>query len=290
MVSLSKNMDLSMDLSANYGAEVRSLHTRLMRVPLAIEESYSYWQNCHPNVLNLDVDRDRITNKTDIINQLAEIAFEKRWFGSKSMARTQLLLKEFSQRYDAYPVALLVLQQWQPRDLLTRRNLCHWHLQLVDPLYRAFTDHYLGQRRILRADITDSNIDRDIVGRWVSQIMGRDHWSPATIARMATGLIAAAASAGLCSDKMGKRNLLYPQVSDLAVEYWLYFLRALTFEGTLLDNPYWRSVGLTGSLLETRLQRLPNLDFRRMGELIDFGWQCADLKDWALRLDRENMG
>ncbi len=283
MVSLSK----SMDLSANYGAEVGQLHTRLMRVPLAIEDSYSYWQNCQLDIC------DRIANKTDTktdkINQLAKIAFEKRWFGSKSMARTQLLLKEFSQRYDAYPVALLVLQQWPPRDLVTRRNLCHWHLQLVDPLYRAFTDHYLGQRRTLSADITEAMIDRDIVGRWVSQNMGRDHWSPATIARMATGLIAAAASAGLCSDKMGKRNLLYPQVSDRAVEYWLYFLRALTFEGTLLDNPYWRSVGLTGSLLESRLQRLPHIDFCRMGELTDFGWQCADLKDWALRLERESL-
>lgn len=287
MVSLSKSNGLSMDLSINYGAEVVQLHTRLMRVPLAIEESYSYWQNCQPDIC------DRINNKTDTktekINQLAEIAFEKRWFGSKSMARTQLLLKEFSQRYEAYPVALTVLQQWQPRDLVTRRNLCHWHLQLVDPLYRAFTDHYLGQRRILTADITDAMIDLDIVGRWVSLSMGRDHWSPATIARMATGLIAAAASAGLCSDKMGKRHLLYPQVSDRAVEYWLYFLRALTFEGTLLDNPYWRSVGLTESLLEIRLQRLPHIDFRRMGELIDFGWQCADLNDWVLRLDLESL-
>lgn len=287
MVSLSKSNGLSMDLSINYGAEVVQLHTRLMRVPLAIEESYSYWQNCQPDIC------DRINNKTDTktekINQLAEIAFEKRWFGSKSMARTQLLLKEFSQRYEAYPVALTVLQQWQPRDLVTRRNLCHWHLQLVDPLYRAFTDRYLGQRRILTTDIMDAMIDRDIVGRWVSQNMGRDHWSPATIARMATGLIAAAASAGLCSDKMGKRHLLYPQVSDRAVEYWLYFLRALTFEGTLLDNPYWRSVGLTESLLEIRLQRLPHIDFRRMGELIDFGWQCADLNDWVLRLDLESL-
>jgi len=275
-------MDLS-KLSIDYGAEVVQLHTRLMRVPLAIDESYSYWQYCQPNILKFE----NTKNKTEKINQLAEIAFEKRWFGSKSMARTELLLKEFSQRYDAYPVALSVLQQWQPRDLITRRNLCHWHLQLVDPLYRAFTDHYLGQRRTLSADILEAMIDRDIVGRWVSQNMGRDHWSPATIARMATGLIAAAASAGLCSDKMGKRNLLYPQISDCAVEYWLYFLRHLTFDGTLLDNPYWRSVGLTGSLLETRLQRLPNIDFRRMGELTDFGWQCADLKDWALRLDRE---
>lgn len=282
-----------MDLSKNNGAEVIKLHTRLMRVPLAIEESYSYWQNCQPDLLKLKVDGDRITNKienkTDKINQLAQIAFEQRWFGSKSMARTQLLIEEFSLRYDAYPVALSVLQKWQSWDLVTRRNLCHWHLQLVDPLYRSFTDDYLGQRRTLRVDMTEAMIDRDIVGRWVSQKMGRDHWSPATIARMATGLIAAAASAGLCSDKMGKRNLLYPQVSDRAVEYWLYFLRALTFEGTLLDNPYWRSVGLTGSLLETRLQRLPNIDFRRMGELIDFGWQCIDLNDWALRLDRENL-
>ena len=45
-----------MDLSANYGAEVGQLHTRLMRVPLAIEDSYSYWQNCQLDIC------DRIAN------------------------------------------------------------------------------------------------------------------------------------------------------------------------------------------------------------------------------------
>lgn len=282
-------MGLSMDLSVNYGAEIAQFHTKLMRVSLAIEEAYSYWQNYQPDIDERITNKlkDKSNTKTYRFNQLAEIAFEERWFGSKSMARTQLLLKEFSHRYGAYSVTLSVLQQWKPCDIVTRRNICHWHLQLVDPLYRLFTDTFLGQRRILTTDITEAIIDRDIVGRWVSQNMDRDNWSPATIARMATGLIGAATSAGLCSEKHGQRHLLYPQVSDRAVEYWLYFLRGLTFEGTLLDNPYWRSVGLTGSLLETRLQRLPNIDFRRMGELTDFGWQCADLKDWVLRLDRE---
>jgi len=28
-----------------------------------------------------------------------------------------------------------------------RRVICHWHLQLTDPLYRSFTGGYLAERR-----------------------------------------------------------------------------------------------------------------------------------------------
>ncbi len=259
--------DSLQDIKQSYGAEVVQFHTRLLRVSLVTEESYSYWQH-----YRADISSDRL------LGEITQTAFEERWFGSKSMARTQLLMKEFAQRYDAYPVAISVLHCWQPRDPVLRRNLCHWHLQLVDPLYRSFTDTYLLQRRML----TEPTIDRDTVGRWASQQKGIDRWAPATLSRMATGLIAAAASAGLCSTKAGKRTLEYPQVSDRALEYWLYFLRHLNFAGTLLDNPYWRSVGLTEGFLETRLQRLPSISFRRMGKLTDFGWKYKNLECWAI--------
>jgi len=255
--------DIAVDSYIHYGAEIVQFHTRLLRVSLAAEESHSYWQHY----------------RAEISGDLQEqIAFEERWFGSKSMERTRLLLKEFAQRYNAYPDALAVLHQWQPRDPIARRNLCHWHLQFVDPIYRAFTDTYLVQRRSL----AEPTINRDTVGRWVSQQIGKNRWSPATLSRMATGLIAVAAASGLCTTKAGERMLIYPQVSDIALEYWLYFLRHATFSGTLLDNPYLRSVGLTEGFLETRLQRLSSISFRRMGDLIDFGWKYSNLASWAV--------
>ena len=260
-----QSIGIDTDLQS-YGAEVVQFHTRLLRVSLVTEESYSYWQHYRTDISN-----------NLLLGEITKRAFEERWFGSRSMARTQLLIKEFAQRYNAYPAAISVLHRWQPRDPVLRRNLCHWHLQLVDPLYRSFTDTYLLHRRTL----PEPTIDRDTVARWASQQTGIEGWAPATLSRMATGLIAATASAGLCSTNIGKRTLEYPQVSDRALEYWLYFLRHLNFAGTLLDNPYWRSVGLTESFLETRLQRLPNILFRRMGELSDFGWKYKNLEGWA---------
>ncbi len=98
---------------------------------------------------------------------------------------------------------------------------------------------------------------------------------------MAQGLLAAAGSAGLCSQKAGPRPLAYPSVAPEALAYLLYLLRGISFEGTLLDNPYLRSVGLEGGLLEDRLRRLPGISYWRMGELRDFGWQFPDLSTWA---------
>lgn len=247
-----------------HGKEVSQFHTRLLRTSLALEESRAYWKH-----FSVDIPRE----------QRAVIAFEERWFGSKSMARVRSLLVEFSHRFEAYPMSLAVLQHWQPNDPTTRQNICHWHMQLSDPIYRNFTGVFLEQRRLQ----PNSDIDRDIVARWVTQQL-ESEWSAATTFRLATGLIATAAAAGLCSENSGMRSLKYPKVTDEALAYWLYFLRDLYFEGSLLSNPYFNSVGLFESFLEQRLSRLPGLSFTRMGDLYDFGWHYVGLKSWAMQI------
>lgn len=246
-----------------WGKEVSQFHTRILRVSLAVEESRAYWEH-----LSLDTPKGK----------RATVAFEERWFGNKSMDRVRRLLSEFSHRYDAYPVALDVLMLWQPSDALTRQNICHWHMQLADPIYRAFTGIFLEQRRFQ----SNAGIDRDGVSRWVSQQL-KAEWSSATIQRMATGLIASATDAGLCSENTGTRSLKYPKVTDEALAYWLYLLRGLSFEGTILDNPYLASVGLSEGFLEHRLRRLPGLSFSRMNDLHEFNWQYPDMKSWAIQ-------
>ncbi len=100
---------------------------------------------------------------------------------------------------------------------------------------------------------------------------------------MATGLIASSTAAGLCAENPGIRSLKYPKVTDEALTYWLYFLRHLSFKGSILDNPYLASVGLSEGFLEQRLRRLLGLSFNRMGDLHEFGWYYADLKSWAIQ-------
>jgi hypothetical protein len=70
-------------------------------------------------------------------------------------------------------------------------------------------------------------------------------------------------------------------VPDDALTYLLHLLREVDFQGTLLANPYLRSVGLEGGLLNDRLKRLPDLSFGRQGDLVDMGWKYRDLTDWA---------
>ncbi|MEN8446803.1 MAG: hypothetical protein ABG776_17535 [Cyanobacteria bacterium J06555_13] len=247
--------------TVDHGAEVAQFHTRLLRVSLALDESRTYWEHAMPEL-----------PKT----QRALLAFEGRWFGSKSMERVKRLLAEFSHRYEMYPDVLAVLRQWKPKDPVTRQNICHWHLQLTDPMYRAFTGDFLEQRRFQSA----ATINRDIAARWVSQNLSTQ-WASATVLRMATALITCATAAGLCESTPGSRSLGYPKVTDEALGYWLYTLRGLQFEGTLLANPYLASVGLSEGFLEDRLRQLSGLRFSRMGELHEFQWQYPDVSHWA---------
>lgn len=259
--SASSETSVPVSVTTFFGTEVQQFHTRILRVSLAVEESRSYWKH-----VSVGLPKER----------QATTAFEERWFGNKSLDRVRRLLSEFNHRYDAYPIALTILSQWQPDDPTTRQNICHWQMQLTDPTYRAFTGIFLEQRRLQ----SKPEIDRDVVSRWVSGQL-KTEWSSATIQRMAAGLIASATAAGLCSDNPGKRDLKYPKVTDEALIYWLYFLRGLSFKGSMLENPYLASVGLSEGFLEQRLRRLLGVSFSRMGELHEFSWEFLDLKAWA---------
>ncbi len=252
-----------------YGAEIEQFHSRLLRVSLALEESRAYWERRQENSSEASLSKAK----------RAEQAFEARWFGSKSLERVQRLLADFGHRYDRYPAALSVLTRWQPSDPATRQNIGHWHLQLVDPMYRDFSGGFLEQRRLGSATRMAS-IDRDIVARWVSQQLPTE-WATTTVLRMATALITCATAAGLCENTSGARVLTYPKVTDAALTYWLYFLKDLRFTGTLLTNPYFASVGLSEEFLELRLRQLSGIKFSRMGELREFDWQYANLEGWA---------
>ena len=128
-------------------SEAVEVHTRILRLALGIEESRSYWER-----VDLTVPAARRTL----------LAFEQRWFGAKSLERIRFLLANFAGRYDPFPEALAVLKRWRAMDAAARQVICHWHLQLSDPLYRRFTGTFLLERRGVRG-----TIDRDVALRWV---------------------------------------------------------------------------------------------------------------------------
>lgn len=241
--------------------EVTTVHTHLIRLPLGVEESRAYWACVDPAVP---------------MPLRAVRAFEERWFGAKSLERVRLLLSGFALRFDAYPQALATLRRWPDMDAPTRRAICHWHLQLSDPTYRAFTGEFLPRRREGAA----AAVTRDVVLRWLQHVAA-DRWATSTTIQIATKLLSTAAEAGLIGGRRDPRRVLLPPVPDLALAYLLHLLRGVCHQGTLFDNPYLASVGLTGGLLEQRLRRLPGLAYRRMGDLIDINWHAADLAAWG---------
>jgi hypothetical protein len=235
-------------------------YTRLLKCTLVIEESRAYWRH-------VGLGGSAVT---------ARRAFDEYWFGARSLDRIEVLLGSLRARYDAYPAALRVLSQWTGMDPETRRLICHWHLQLSDPLYRRFTGDYLVDRH----HRPEPTVSHDLALGWVSrQDPGR--WNMATRAQFASKLLSSAHAAQLVTSTQDPRPLSYPRVPDLALSYLLYLLRGVHFAGTLLDNPYTRSVGLAGRAFEARLRSLPGIAFGRQGDLVDFGWSHPDLESWA---------
>ena len=236
-------------------AEERAVHTRLLKCALEVEDCRAWWRHAVPGAT-------------------PEIAFERWWFGARSLDRIRVLFTNFRARFDAYPSALRVLSRWAEMGPGTRALVCHWHLQLSDPLYRAFTGDYLVARRgMLRPEVT-----RDLVVDWVGQ-QGPGRWTTATRIQFASKLLSAAYAAGLVGSNHDPRPLVYPRVDDAALAYLAYLLREVDFDGTLLVNPYFRSVGLEGSGLEERLR--PLIGLRRQGELLEIGWPHPSLEAWA---------
>src|SRR5688572_26959097 len=119
-------------------AEVTEAHSRLLRCSLCVEESRAYWSHVDPATPRAS----------------SSVAFVGSWFGTKSEAWTTELLANMRVRLDAFPAALRVLAGWRAISPEVRRLLCHFHLQLTDPLYRRFTGEYLPERRdSLRSDV-----------------------------------------------------------------------------------------------------------------------------------------
>jgi len=234
-------------------------HTRLLRCALEIEDSRSYWQH------------------TDGTRRASAVeAFSEFWFGARSMARVEVLLANMHARYDAFPSALRTLHRWPDMSPDVRRVVCHWHLQLSDPIYRAFTGEFLVERRAgIRPSVT-----RDVVYAWVVARLGSG--SVSTHLQWASKLLSAAYSAGLVMSNRDVRELDTPRVEPLALEYLLYLLREIEFEGSLLDNPYLASLGLEGSALDERLRRSSALRFARQGDIIELDWRHANLDAWAV--------
>jgi hypothetical protein len=240
-------------------SEATDVHTRLLKCALDVEDARAYWSHAG--------------NSKPVT---AQRAFDEYWFGARSLSRIEVLLANMRARFAAYPAALSVLHRWPGMAPDTRRLVCHWHLQLADPLYRLFTGQFLPERRAgARPEVT-----RDRVVSWVGD-HGPGRWTMSTRIQFASKLLSSALSAGLITSNRDPRPLAIPRVPDDALAYLMYLLREVAFEGTLLDNHYVASVGLLGAALEDRLAHLPGMRFSRQGDLIDFGWQHPGLAAWA---------
>ncbi len=255
-------------------AEETALHTRLLKAALELEHARAYWTFVGQH--------GRSPSATEV--------FENFVFGPRSLPRVEILLQNLRARFDAFPAALAVLARW-PAHLMqpaTRRLICHWHLQLSDPLYRAFTGDYLPSRLTEGRPIT-----RDIAAAWVRE-QGAARWTAATRNQFASKLLSAAYATGLVATTRDPRPLTRPRVPDEALLYVLYLLHQTRIAGTLVDNPYLASVGLAGPDLEAALRvqaQQGALTFRRQGELVELNLRHPDLSSWATEtLSRSEQG
>lgn len=250
-------------------AESTKEHTRILRVMLAAQDSAAYWR---APVLDAP------------LPVRAEAAFRGHWFGTKSEARVKTLMADMALRFDAYPVALTALRAWCPPQEIAPW-VCHFHVQLADPIYRRFTGEFLPDR-LLKGY---AEVDREGVARWVQeQWPGR--WSAATCMKFGSNLLATAYEAGLLRDRKDPRKLAAPRPPPLAFEYLLYLLREVVLSQRMLESPYVRSVAPDQDALAVLLRSAPNVQLRSLGNVHEFDWSYPSLLSWARARAEEAAG
>lgn len=243
---------------ASKPAEATKLHTQLLKCTLEVEHARAYWDHTNGS--------EPVTPKR---------AFDEYWFGARSLARVTVLLANFRRRFDAFPPSLPVLHRWTAMSPDTRKLICHWHLQLSDPIYRALTGDLFPSRR----DAGRGDVTRDLLVRWIGEQSSA--WTMTTRIQLASKLLSSAFAAGLVTSRKDPRPLAFPRVPDDALEYLLYLLRGVQFQGRLGDNPYLRSLGFDSGMLADRLRTIDSVGLRRAGELHDFTWAHDSLSAWA---------
>lgn len=241
-------------------AEVTRFHTRLLKCDLAIDECRAYWQHASSKGPNPN----------------PETAFSEYWFGARSLPRVRMLLATLRERFDAWPEALRVLSRWRTMSPFVRRLICHWHLQLADPLYRQFTGVYLPQRRVERMP----GIRRTIVVQWIDQLCPA-RWQISTRMQFTRKLIHSAEQAGLLVTGNDTAEQQAMRLDDTGLTYLFYLLRSTQYEGTLLQNPYIASLGFDADEIVARVRRIPAIGFQCQSGLQEFNWQYDSLEDWA---------
>lgn len=243
-------------------SENDNIHTGILRCMLAAEDSYAYWRRVDTSVPPAERPQQ---------------AFEERWFGTKSEARAQILIRSMVLRFDAYPEALALLQRLGQVPSNLRPLICHVHTQLGDPIYRRFTGEYLPMRR----EQGHTTVDRETVARWVDTLEpGR--WSASTCIKFGSNMLATAYEAGLVG-RRDPRNLALGSIPDPALGYFLYLLRSVKIEGSLIDNPYLRSLGVAPATFGAVASRSPGIRFAELAGVVDLTFLEPSLTEWGLK-------
>jgi hypothetical protein len=250
----------TVEMTAALPSETTSVHTRLLKCALCVDESRAYWSH----------------RKVDTDRPSPLVAFEAAWFGAKSLSWIDVIINNLRARFDAFPEALWVLARWTAMTPETRRLICHFHLQLTDPLYRRFTAEYLPSRQ----SALHAQVQHHSVVRWVAD-QGPGRWTAGTQKQFATRLLSCALAARLVKGRRDPREVLVPHVPDDALLYLMYLLRGLRFQGSMHANPYLASVGLQNAQLADRLRNVPAVRYYRAADLHEFEWQYPNLKEWA---------
>jgi hypothetical protein len=241
-------------------SEVTEAHTHLLRLMLSVSDCESYFESVDPT----------LTGEARV-----QAAFEGRWFGPKSLPRVRTLLANMALRFDRFPDALFVLRSYRVPPSW-RALACHWHLQLADPVYRAFTGSFLPDR--VEAGL--HTVDRGTVTRWAAEFGARG-WSPVTNQKLASNLLGAAHEAGFLDGKRDPRRILLPAAGDLALGYLLYLLRSVEFAGTLARNDYLAGVGVRAGDFVGRCGGAAGVRVLGNGSVHSVEWAYADLSAWA---------
>ena len=180
-------------------------------------------------------------------------------------------------RFDAFPAALRVLAGWRAMPPEARRLICHFHVQLTDPLYRAFTGEFLPERR----DALRLEVHRQTVIQWAAE-HGPSRWALKTQLQFASRLLSCAGAAGLLRGTRDPREVVAPRVPDARARvHPLHAARAPVPRQPRRRIPTSRRSAWPAVTSPIGCARCRTIELRQVGDVHELDWRYPDLEAWA---------
>ena len=216
-------------------AERHKYNTDLIKSNLLFDESFIFWKR-----------------QADLSTKDFKRITREDWFQYSNKAKYRYIINFLQRRYGNFPNAWLALKLWS--SSMTEddiRHVAHFHLCLVDPLYRKVAGNLIFKT----SQNGSTYIDKNKVNLY-AEVLREGHWNSNTTKRIVGNIIKTMSQVRLLEQNQTTKklwNIKSLNPSSIAIEYICYVLREIEYKDNIFDNIYWKSFGFNRMVIISQI-------------------------------------